>query len=92
VPGASASSTSRCTPAAELDRAATRAVGDAHHDRRTPSVLEILLDRIRQRRRLPEAAEDALEFVEAGDCDGTVHRATQAAADERRDGRRRFPD
>jgi len=76
----------------QLDRAATRAVGDAHHDRRAPAVLEILLDRIRQRRRLPEASEDALEFVEAGDCDGSVHRAAQAAADERRDGRRRFPD
>ena len=76
----------------QFDRAAARAVRDAHDDRRATAVLEELLDRIRERARLPEAAEDALEFVESGNRNRTVDRSTQATADECRDGRRRFRD
>ena len=74
------------------DGAAARAVRDAHDDRRAAAVLEVLLDGVRQRRRLPEAAEDALELVEAGDADGPVDGTTQAAADKGRYGRRCFSD
>ena len=76
----------------ESDRAAARAVRDAHHDRGPPAILEVLLERVRQRGGLPQAAEDALEFVEAVDAHGAIDGAAQATADERRDGRRRFCD
>ena len=76
----------------QFERAAARAIRDAHDDRRAPAVLEELLDCIGQRARLPQPAEDALEFVEAGDRNRAIDRATQAPADECRDGRRRFRD
>jgi hypothetical protein len=82
----------RLAACGQLDRAAARAVRDAHDNGGVPAVLEVLLDRVGERRRLPEAAEDALEFVEARDPHRAVDRAAQAAADERRHGRRRFRD
>ena len=74
----------------QAKRAAARPVRDANDERRAAAILEVLFDRVRKRRRLPKAAEDALEFVESGNADGPVHRTAQAAADEGRDGRRRF--
>ena len=82
----------RLVACGQPDRAAARAVRDAHDDGRAAAVLEVLFDGVRQRRRLPQAAEDALEFVEAGDADGPVDGTTQAAADKGRYGRRRFSD
>ena len=76
----------------QADRAAARAVRDAHDDGRAAAVLEVLLDGIGHRGRLPQAAEDALELVEAGDADRPVDGTTQAATDEGRDGRRCFCD
>ena len=92
MPGASAWSTSASFAAGQAERAAARAVRDAHDDRGAPAVLEELLDGIGKRGRLPEAAEDALELVESGDAHGAVHGTAQAASDEGRDGRRCFCD
>ena len=76
----------------QRERAAARAVRDAHDDGRATAVLEVLLDGIGKGRGLPEAAEDPLELVESGDAHRPVDGSAQAAADEGRDGRRRFRD
>ena len=66
----------------QRQRAAARAILDPHDDRDAAAVLEVLLDRIGQRARLPEAAENPLKLREARDTDGAVDGTTQAAADE----------
>jgi len=68
------------------------AVHHADDDRCAAAVLEVLLDCIRERARLPEAAEDDLELGVAADRHRLVDRAPQRAPDERGDGGRQAQD
>ena len=58
------------------------AVGDAHDERLAAAVLEELLDRVGDRRRLPQPAEVPLELAEAADGEHLVDRPLESAADE----------
>ena len=46
------------------------------------AILEVLLERVRQRRGLPQAAEHALVVIEAGDRDRLIDRPLERPADE----------
>ena len=82
----------RLVRSGQAQRAAARAIRDAHDDRGAPAVLEELLDGVGKRGWLPQAAENALELVETGDAHGTIHGPAQAPPDKGRNGRRCFGD
>src|SRR4029077_9108649 len=67
------------------------AVADAHDARLATAVLKELLDRIRKRRGLPQAAELLLKLDETRDRERLIHRTLEGATDERNDsGRHAF--
>jgi len=72
--------------AGQRDRGGGAAVHDPHDQRNLAAVLEVLLDGVGERARLPQAAEGVLELGEAADCDGAVHRTAQGASHEGRHG------
>src|SRR5437667_223797 len=66
----------------KVDGRRAGAVGDAHDERLAAAVLEELLDRVGDRRRLPQPAEVPLELPEAADGEHLVDRPLESAADE----------
>ncbi|MBK7251041.1 MAG: hypothetical protein IPI06_09245 [Gammaproteobacteria bacterium] len=77
---------------AQRDRGRSSAIRDAHHVCLAPAIFEELFERIGQRRRLPQAAEDLLKLREAAYADRLVNRSFQRAPDERSDTRRHAGD
>src|SRR4029077_18489940 len=69
-----------------------RAGGHPHDARPSAAILEELLDRVGERRGLPQAAEVLLELVETVDRESLIDRPLESAADECRDGSRHTLD
>jgi hypothetical protein len=78
----------RLAPAGQRDRRRYASVHDAHDYGVAAAAVEELLDRVGERARLPEPAEQVVELGETVDGDGAVDRAAQRAADERGHGSR----
>jgi len=82
----------RIRPAGQRNRRRASAVDDAYDDRGSTAVLEILLDGIGQRARLPQPAEDRVKFGEARHRHGALDRTPQRTAHEGGHGGRKACD
>jgi len=78
----------RLTPAGQRDRRRHASVHYAHDHGVAAAAVEELLDRVGERARLPQPAEQVVELGKTVDGDGAVDRAAQRAADERGHGSR----
>jgi len=82
----------RLAVAGQRDGGGRAAVHHAHDDRPLAAALEELLDGVRHRAWLPQAAEHLVELREAPHRERPVDRPAQGAADERGDGGRHQGD
>ena len=85
MPGAQAEQQQALETRGQSHRRRARAIGYPHHGALVAAILEELLDGVRQRRGLPQPAEDTLIVIEAVQQRGLIEGPLECAPHEGRD-------